>query len=104
MLTISLVIGGFGAYHWIICLLGRTTLETCAILDGYQPRTWELGHNMEVVFGTRNIVLAMLPISRNLKYLGYEWDLEGDTPDYQMVSMADQDQMVSMDDQEHISH
>ena len=40
MLSIGVVIGLFGLYHWVIALIGRTTLETCQILDNYEPKTW----------------------------------------------------------------
>ena len=43
--TIFWVIGGFTLFHWGIALIGRTTLETFSILDGYKPKTWDICHN-----------------------------------------------------------
>ena len=73
MFTIGVVIGGFGLYHWWILLRGRTTLEFCEILDGYKPSN-SLAVNFQIVFGTTNILLALLPIYIPLTYKGCEWN------------------------------
>ena len=72
-MTISIVIGLFTIYHWIIVLWGRTTLEFCEILDGYKPSKSKKT-NFEIVFGTNNLFLALLPYHFPLKYEGCEWN------------------------------
>lgn len=73
MVTIAVVIGLFTLFHWVLVLKGRTTLEVFEITDGYKPSK-SIKTNLDIVYGSHNLFIMLLPMIRPTLYKGCEWE------------------------------
>jgi hypothetical protein len=68
----SIVILLFGGWHWYLAVKGYTTIE---YFDSQRPSftTGNWRKNLEIVFGTRNVLEMLLPLRNQLKIDGTYW-------------------------------
>ena len=67
----SLIFTGFGGWNWLIVIKGLTSIEILDSRFRLKEFSWRL--NLEIVFGTRNLGLALLPRTGELPYDGIFW-------------------------------
>lgn len=78
----SVVLMGFAGWHWFLAIKGRTTIELCVVNDktiserkrkraDFSRYNWRL--NLEVIFGTKNLVEMLMPSTKKLPYDGINW-------------------------------
>lgn len=60
----------FCCYHWVIAGKGITTIE---LLDRDFSSSLSFSENLEVIFGTGSLLLALMPSVRDLKADGIRW-------------------------------
>lgn len=67
----SIIFTVFAAWHWVMVVKGLTSIEILDDKVKLVEFNWRL--NLEIVFGTRNVWLSLLPRISNLPYDGVYW-------------------------------
>jgi|JI6StandDraft_1071083.scaffolds.fasta_scaffold10777_5 hypothetical protein len=68
--VLAIIINCFGAWHWYIAVRGLTTIEW---IDRTPRFSNSALTNLELIFGTRNILKMFLPSVRELSNDGILW-------------------------------
>lgn len=69
--VMSLALMCFAGWHWFLVYRGLTTIELFESQICARPD--DVGRNLEVVFGTRNLLVALLPRCSKLPCDGFFW-------------------------------
>mmetsp|Transcript_17168 Transcript_17168/g.17079 ORF Transcript_17168/g.17079 Transcript_17168/m.17079 type:complete len:186 (+) Transcript_17168:234-791(+) len=75
----SVVIAGFGGWHWFLALRGRTTIELFGIIGAPElKRIYDFSRgswrkNLETVFGTQSLLISLMPRMSKLPFDGAYW-------------------------------